>query len=67
MYFAIVDPSAGKLLALQMTPTQIRRFKIILASNVDTLWLKNTINREGAAFGTKVKLTENNRLTLEWD
>jgi poly-gamma-glutamate capsule biosynthesis protein CapA/YwtB (metallophosphatase superfamily) len=67
MYFATVDPSTGKLLELQMTPTQIRRFKVIRASNVDTLWLKDTINREGTAFGTKVKVTEDNRLTLKWN
>jgi poly-gamma-glutamate synthesis protein (capsule biosynthesis protein) len=67
MYFATVEPSTGKLLGLQMTPTQIRRFKIIRASNVDTLWLKDTINREGTTFGTKAKVTEENRLTLRWD
>ena len=67
MYFATVDPSTGKLLGLQMTPTQIRRFKVIRASNVDTLSLKDTLNREGAAFGTRVKVSEDNRLTLQWD
>ena len=67
MYFATVDPSTGKLVGLQMTPTQIRRFKVILASNVDTLWLKETLNREGTTFGTKVKVIEDNRLTLQWD
>ena len=67
MYFATVDPLTGKLLALLMTPTQVRQFKIIRASNVDTLWLKDTLNREGAAFGTKVKMIEDNRLTLQWD
>ena len=67
MYFATVDPSTGKLLGLQMTPTKIRRFKVILASNIDTLWLKETLNREGTTFGTKVKVIEDNRLTLQWD
>ena len=67
MYFATVDPLTGKLLALLMTPTQVRQFKIIRSSNVDTLWLKDTLNREGAAFGTKVKVIEDNRLTLQWD
>ena len=67
MYFATVDPLTGKLLGLQMTPTQIRRFKIIRASKVDTLWLKDIINREGTAFGTGAKITEDNRLTLQWD
>jgi poly-gamma-glutamate synthesis protein (capsule biosynthesis protein) len=67
MYFATVEPSTGKLLGLQMTPTQIRRFKVIRASSVDTLWLKDAINREGTAFGTKAKVTEDKRLTLQWD
>jgi len=67
MYFAAVEPSTGKLLELQMTPTQIRRFKVIRASKVDTLWLKDTLNGEGATFGTKVKVGKSNRLTLQWD
>jgi poly-gamma-glutamate synthesis protein (capsule biosynthesis protein) len=67
MYFVTVEPSTGKLLGLQMTPTQIRRFKVIRASKVDTLWLKDTLNREGATFGTKVKVGQSNRLTLQWD
>jgi len=67
MYFATVEPSTGKLLGLQMTPTQIRRFKIIRASNLDTVWLNDTINREGTAFGTKAKVTKDNRLTLQWE
>jgi poly-gamma-glutamate synthesis protein (capsule biosynthesis protein) len=67
MYFATVDPPTGKLLGLQLTPTQIRRFKVIRASNVDTLWLTDILNREGATFGTNVKMSEDNRLTLQWD
>jgi poly-gamma-glutamate synthesis protein (capsule biosynthesis protein) len=67
MYFAKVDPSTGKLLDLQMTPTQIRRFKVIRASQVDTLWLKDTLNKEGAKFGVKILMTRDNRLTLKWN
>ncbi len=67
MYFATVYPSTGKLLGLQMTPTKIRRFKVIRASNADTLWLKDTLNREGASFGTNAIVSEDNRLTLQWD
>jgi poly-gamma-glutamate synthesis protein (capsule biosynthesis protein) len=67
MYFAMLDPSTGKLLGLQMMPTKIRRFKVIRASNVDTLWLKDILNREGASFGTKVNVSKDNRLTLRWD
>jgi poly-gamma-glutamate synthesis protein (capsule biosynthesis protein) len=66
MYFATLDPSTGKLVELQMVPTQIRRFRIHRASKVDTLWLKDTLNREGTKFGTRIKLSEDNRLILQW-
>lgn len=66
MYFATLDPSTGKLVELQMVPTQIRRFRIHRASKVDTLWLKDTLNREGTKFGTRLKLSEDNRLILQW-
>ena len=67
MYFAKVDPSTGKLLGLQMTPTKIRQFQVIRASNVDTVWLKDTLNREGTSFGTHVIAGKDNRLSLQWD
>ena len=67
MYFATLDSSTGKLVALQMTPTQIRRFKVNRASGADALWLKDTLNREGAKFGTRVKVIKDNRLTLHWE
>jgi len=65
MYFAKVDRLNGYLLGLQMTPTQMRRFRVNRASKVDTLWLKNTLNREGEKFGVKVKVNRDNRLTLQ--
>jgi poly-gamma-glutamate synthesis protein (capsule biosynthesis protein) len=66
MYFATVDSATGKLVALQMTPTQIRRFKVNRASGTDAQWLKDTLNREGAKFGTRVKPDKANRLVLHW-
>lgn len=65
MYFATVNASNGKLVGLQMTPTRIRRFKVNRASSADAAWLENTLNREGASFGTRVKLENNGRLTLQ--
>jgi poly-gamma-glutamate synthesis protein (capsule biosynthesis protein) len=65
MYFATVDPSTGKLLDLQMTPTQIKRFKVIRASQLDTLWLKDRLNKEGAKFGVRIIVNNDNRLTLK--
>ena len=67
MYFATLDPSTGKLMNLQMTATQIKRFQIRRASKDDTRRLSDILNREGRPFGTRVKLHDDNRLTLLWD
>ena len=67
MYFVTVDPSAGELVRLQMTPTQIKHFRVNRASRADALWLRDTLNREGKQFGTRVDISEDNRLTLKWD
>jgi poly-gamma-glutamate synthesis protein (capsule biosynthesis protein) len=64
IYFATLDPSTGKLVDLQMTPTQIKRFQVKRASTADVLWLKEVLNREGKRFATQVQLNENNTLTL---
>ncbi len=66
MYFATVDPTTGKLLALHMTPTRTRRFQITRASRNDAVWLTDTLNKEGISFGVQIKLTKDNRLRLKW-
>jgi poly-gamma-glutamate synthesis protein (capsule biosynthesis protein) len=67
MYFASVDPSTGKLVYLQMTPTQTRRFRVNRASSADVEWLKDLLNREGERFGNRVVRNKDNTLTLTWD
>ena len=66
MYFVSVDPSTGKLDHLQMTPTQIKHFRVNRATGADALWLRDTLNREGEKFGTRVELSGDNRLILHW-
>ncbi len=67
MYFPAVDPSTGELVQLQMTPTQIKYFRVNRALRVDSLWLADVLNREGRKFGTGVKSGEDNVFTLFWD
>jgi poly-gamma-glutamate synthesis protein (capsule biosynthesis protein) len=67
MYFVSVDPVTGMIVHLQMTPTQIKHFKVNRASGTDVLWLRDTLNREGKKFGTRVELNKDNTLTLHWD
>jgi len=66
MYFVSMDPQTGQLVRLQMVPTQVRNFKVNKASRTDALWLRNTLNREGHAFGTRVDMDGDNILTLQW-
>jgi len=66
MYFASVELSSGKLLRMQMTPTQIKHFKVNRASKGDALWLRDILNREGKKFGTQVKLNKDGTLILQW-
>ena len=66
MYFADVDPGARHLLALRMIPTQVRRFRVNRASEVDSKWLEDLLNREGKRFGTRVTRSAENILTLRW-
>lgn len=67
MYFVSIDPSNGKLVRLQMTPMQIKNFKVNRASGSYILWLRDTLNREGKEFGTRVELIKDNILILQWD
>ena len=67
MYFVSIDPSNGKLVHLQMTPMQIKHYKVNHASRADSLWLRDTLNREGKEFGTRVELNKDNVLILQWD
>jgi poly-gamma-glutamate synthesis protein (capsule biosynthesis protein) len=65
MYFADVDPYAHRLLALRMVATQIRHFRVNRASEIDSKWLEDLLNREGKRFGTRVKRSAEHILTLD--
>ena len=67
MYFVSVDPSTGKLVCLHMKPTQIKQFRANRTSRSDAFWLRDTLNREGKKFGTRVELDDDNTLILQWD
>ncbi len=66
MYFPSMDPSTGKLVQLQMIPTQIKHFRVNRTSRDDALWLANMLDREGEKMNTRVELDEDNRFTLLW-
>ncbi len=67
MYFAAFNPVSGDLAALHLTPTKIKNFKINRASQAETQWLREVLNREGQKLGTRVALNPDKTLTLRWD
>lgn len=67
MYFARLDSLSGMLIDLKLVPTQLRNFKVNLASRVDRLWLLEMLNREGERFGTEAEMSEQGALLLKWE
>jgi poly-gamma-glutamate capsule biosynthesis protein CapA/YwtB (metallophosphatase superfamily) len=66
MYVVHIAPSTGKLVGLEITPFQIRRFRLYDASQADAEWLRDMLNREGRKLGTRVVLKPDRMLTLRW-
>jgi poly-gamma-glutamate synthesis protein (capsule biosynthesis protein) len=66
MYFVTVDVTTGALQRLEMTPTQLKRFRLTRPSSADRQWLAGTHNREGRRPGTSVENAPDDRLLLRW-
>ena len=66
MYFVTVDPSAGILLRLEMTPLEIKRFRLQRAKHPDAMWLRDTLHREAEQVGTGIILKPDEQLVLQW-
>ncbi len=56
MYFPTIDIDTGALVALEMTPMQIRRMQATRASPGDCDWLCETLTRASKAFGQRIEL-----------
>lgn len=66
MYFPTIRRSDNRLVQLEMVPLQLRRFRLNRASTGDTQWLKESLSRNGEAFGTCVELGPDGTLMLRW-
>jgi poly-gamma-glutamate synthesis protein (capsule biosynthesis protein) len=66
MYFPTLQSNDGKLISLEMVPLQIRNMRLNRASREDTQWLASTLDREGKALDTGVRLGPDDVLQLEW-
>ena len=66
MYFVTIDVSTANLLCLEMTPLEIKRFRLQRAEHEDAAWLCNTLNREGKRIGAEIILKANDQLVMHW-
>jgi poly-gamma-glutamate capsule biosynthesis protein CapA/YwtB (metallophosphatase superfamily) len=66
LYLASIDPQEGRLVEARLVPMQLRRFRLNRASTADAQWLCDLLNRLGAPCGTRVRLREDNSMTLSW-
>jgi poly-gamma-glutamate capsule biosynthesis protein CapA/YwtB (metallophosphatase superfamily) len=66
MYFVRMEPGTGKLAGLRMAPMRMANFRLHRASLEDSLFLAETLNREGRYFGSGVGLAADGLLDLRW-
>jgi poly-gamma-glutamate capsule biosynthesis protein CapA/YwtB (metallophosphatase superfamily) len=64
MYFADIEPGTGNLAAFEITPLQIRKFRLDRPSKQDVEWLQGTLQRECKPFETYIVLDPDGRLVL---
>ena len=64
MYFADIEPATGNFAAFEITPLQIRKFRLDRPSKQDVEWLQQTLQRECRRFGTGIALDPGGRLVL---
>lgn len=64
MFFPSLDEATGRLLAVHVTPMQIRRFRLHRAPPADARWMRDTMDRISAPFGVRASLDPGGRLAL---
>lgn len=66
MYFVDIDPARGDVVALDMTPLRIRRFRLVRPSSEDVEWLRRMLDRESRKLGASVEPRPGGRFALSW-
>jgi len=66
MFFVDIDVVSGDLAALELSPLQIRRFRLEPAAPADAEWIAQRLKRESASFGVRVKETSAQSLAVSW-
>jgi len=66
MHFPTVETDNGRLVRLELVPTQMKRFRVERAGPADSSALCAVLEREGRQLGTRAKLRSNGRIEVLW-
>jgi poly-gamma-glutamate capsule biosynthesis protein CapA/YwtB (metallophosphatase superfamily) len=66
MYFADVDRASRDLVALEIVPLHIRRFRLAPPSAPDVAWVRRMLEHECGRFGAGIVPTPSGSLSLAW-
>jgi poly-gamma-glutamate synthesis protein (capsule biosynthesis protein) len=66
MYLIRVDPQQGRLVDVRLVPMQVRRLRLNRATQADTYWLCDLLNKLGMPFGTHVQLAGDGSMLIGW-
>lgn len=66
MYFPTIDAGSGRVLRLELLPTQMKRMQVRRAAAPDSRWLRALLDREGSRFGTWTEAGADGRFELKW-
>jgi poly-gamma-glutamate capsule biosynthesis protein CapA/YwtB (metallophosphatase superfamily) len=64
MYFPSFSATTGELTSLVMAPMQIRKIRLTRISGPDAAWMRTTLDRISATYGSRVNLTAEGTLQL---
>jgi len=65
MYFPTLEAGSGRLLSLELVPTQLVRFRVTRAGTADARWLCDRLDRESRRFGARTGLRADGRIELQ--
>lgn len=65
LYFPELDQT-GKLMALELAPMEIKRFRLTFPDKKDQQWITNTLQCEYGKFGTSIEISHYDILKLSW-
>ena len=65
-YLVTLEAETRRLLRLEMTPLEIRRFRLQRASIDDARWMRSVLDRESKKLGTRVVMNGEGALAARW-